>query len=85
MAALPWKRLASVDPSSDDVMYASMLPLSSVRATPAFLRLIPRIRRQMRLAPGAEIRVPFREGSARLDDWPRWRPEQALQGSAEQS
>lgn len=53
MATLPWKKLAEVDRDREYVLYASRLPLRSLRSTPAFVRLIPQIRAQMGRARGA--------------------------------
>ena len=79
MTTLPWKQLTEVDASQEYVLYASRLPLRSLRSTPTFVRLIPRIRAQMRGAPGA-VGYSLRAEITRGIYWTisAWEDEQSL-------
>jgi heme-degrading monooxygenase HmoA len=52
MPALPWISSRAVEPDRDYLVLASELPLFQFRATPGFLRMVLKIRRQLAGAPG---------------------------------
>lgn len=52
MPALPWISGRSVEPDRDYLVLASELPLLQFRATPGFLRMVLKVRRQLAGAPG---------------------------------
>lgn len=52
MPALPWISSRSVEPDRDYLVFASELPLLQFRATPGFLRMVLKVRRQLAGAPG---------------------------------
>jgi hypothetical protein len=52
MPALPWISSRAAEPDRDYLVLASELPLLRFRATPGFLRMVLKVRRQLAGAPG---------------------------------